>query len=122
MNELELAPGLRLAERMLLMQSALRQWIAAAGMAIVLATLAPVGPVAAEVDRQVDINTASTAELASLPGIGESKAQAIVEHRAADPFQTIEDLKKVKGIGDKTFESLRPHLMVSQAAPKKAQD
>lgn len=122
MNDLELAPGLRLAERMLLMQSALRQWIAAASMAIVLATLAPVGPVGAEVERQVDINTASTAELASLPGIGESKAQAIVEHRTADPFQTIEDLKKVKGIGDKTFESLRPHLMVSQATPKKAQD
>ena len=104
------------------MQSALRQWIAAAGVALLLATLAPVAPAGAEVDRQVDINTASASELAGLPGIGESKAKAIVEYRAADPFQTVEDLKKVKGIGDKTFESLRPHLMVSQAAPKKSED
>ena len=33
----------------------------------------------------------------------------------ADPFRTVEDLKKVKGIGDKMFESLRPNLMVSEA-------
>ena len=104
------------------MQSILRQWIAAAGLALLLATIAPPGPVGAEVERQVDINTASSSELAALPGIGESKAKAIVEYRAADPFQTVEDLKKVKGIGDKTFESLRPHLMVSQASPKKAED
>ncbi len=105
------------------MQSTLRQWIAAAGVAVLLATVAPIAPSSAEVERQVDINTASASELATLPGIVESKAKAIIEHRAADPFQTIEDLKKVKGIGDKTFESLRPQLMVSQAAPpKKSQD
>lgn len=104
------------------MQSTLRQWIAAAGVAMLLATIAPVVPAYAEVERQIDINTASASELATLPGIGESKAKAIIEHRAADPFQTVEDLKKVKGIGDKTFESLRPQLMVSQAAPKKSQE
>lgn len=104
------------------MQSALRQWIAAVGVALLLATITPAAPVGAEVERQVDINTASASELALLPGIGDSKAKAIVEYRTADPFLTIEDLKKVKGIGDKTFESLRPHLMVSQAAPKKPLD
>lgn len=72
-----------------------------------------------EVDHRVDINTASAAELASLPGIGDSKAQAIVEYRSADPFKSIEDLKKVKGIGDKTFEALKPSLMVSEASAKK---
>jgi comEA protein len=98
------------------MQSATRQWLAAVAAALLLAGAVPVR---AEVERQIDINKASAAELATLPGIGDSKAQAIVEHRAADPFETIEDLKKVKGIGDKTFESLRPHLMVSEAGVKK---
>src|SRR4051812_6932997 len=60
----------------------------------------------------IDINTASVAELTNLPGIGESKAKAIVEYRAADPFKSVEDLKKVKGIGDKSFETLRPHIVV----------
>lgn len=101
------------------MQSALRQWILAMAMAACLATLTPIAPASAEIDHQVDINTASATELATLPGIGDSKAKAIVEYRAADPFQTVEDLKKVKGIGDKTFESLRPHLMVSEAAAAK---
>jgi competence protein ComEA len=101
------------------MQSALRQWIVTVAAAVFLAAVAPVPPAGAELERQIDINTASAAELATLPGIGDSKARAIVEHRAADPFHTIEDLKKVKGIGDKTFEELRPHLMVSEAPVKK---
>jgi competence protein ComEA len=91
-------------------------WAAAVALAIMIAVAGPVG---AEVENRVDINTASAAELASLPGIGDSKAQAIIDHRTADPFKTVEDLKKVKGIGDKTFESLRPQLMVSTAGEKK---
>lgn len=96
------------------------QWILAAAIALLAGTTG-VLPASAEVDHRVDINTASVAELATLPGIGESKAKAIVEYRAADPFHSVEDLKKVKGIGDKTFETLRPNLMVSEAsaAPKK---
>ena len=97
----------------------LRQWATALVTVAVLLTLVPAAHVRAEVDHRVDINTASAAELATLPGIGDSKAKAIVEYRAADPFRTVEDLKKVKGIGDKTFESLRPNLMVSEASTKK---
>jgi competence protein ComEA len=102
------------------MQSLFRQWILALAVALVVGT-AGLAAAAAEAEHRVDINTASATELATLPGIGDSKAQAIVEYRAADPFRTVDDLKKVKGIGDKTLESLRPNLMVSEAAtaPKK---
>jgi comEA protein len=101
------------------MQSRIRQWFVVAAMAVLLGVSAPVARVGAEVDHRIDINTASAAELATLPGIGDSKAKAIVDYRAADPFHTIEDLKKVKGIGDKTFEALKPNLMVSDASVKK---
>ncbi|MEO6027473.1 MAG: helix-hairpin-helix domain-containing protein [Candidatus Binatia bacterium] len=101
------------------MQSRIRQWIGVVVLALLVGVLGSVAPARAEIDHKIDINTASASELATLPGIGDSKAKAIVEYRAADPFETIEDLKKVKGIGDKTFESLRPNLMVSEASTKK---
>ena len=101
------------------MQSRLRQSVIVAAVAMLLTAAVTIIPAGAEVDHRIDINTASAAELATLPGIGDSKAKAIVDYRAADPFRTVEDLKKVKGIGDKTFESLRPNLMVSEAGTKK---
>ncbi len=57
----------------------------------------------------LDINKASAAELAYLPGIGEAKARDIIDHR---PYATIEDLKRVPGIGAKTFEKLKPRVKV----------
>ena len=55
----------------------------------------------------VNINTASEAELVSLPGIGEATAAKIVADRQANGmYKTVEDLKRVSGIGDKKFESL----------------
>ncbi len=77
------------------------------------AAAAPVPPP----DRagRVDLNTASAAELEGLPGIGPAKAQAIVEHRARERFRTPEDLRKVKGIGDKLYESLRDRITVGDA-------
>lgn len=57
----------------------------------------------------IDLNRATEAELVKLPGIGPSKAKAIVQYREQQgAFRTIEELKKVKGIGDKTFEKLKP--------------
>ncbi|MFZ5827081.1 MAG: helix-hairpin-helix domain-containing protein [Bacillota bacterium] len=63
--------------------------------------------------RVVNINTASAAELESVPGIGPATARAIIEHRTKrGAFQRIEDLTAVSGIGPKTLERLRPYLKV----------
>lgn len=61
----------------------------------------------------VNIQTASTEELQRLPGIGPSKATAIVTHREHNPFRRVEDIMRVRGIGRATFRRLRPYLSVS---------
>ena len=61
---------------------------------------------------QVDLNQAGWPEFAELPGIGETLARRIVESREADgPFMSLEDVQRVKGIGPKTMERLRPYLL-----------
>ena len=67
----------------------------------------------------VNLNTASPDELVAVPGIGPSKAAAIVEHRKTHgPFKSVDDLKQVKGFRDKLVERLRPELTVA-AVPAK---
>ena len=61
----------------------------------------------------VNITNASAEELQRLPGIGEKKAQAIIDHRKGHPMHKVEDLTKVKGIGRKTVARLRPFLTVN---------
>ena len=64
----------------------------------------------------VDINRASVDELIGLPGIGEVMAKRIIEFREQHgPFKRVEDLLKVKGIGEKSFQKLRPSITVSRA-------
>jgi competence protein ComEA len=60
----------------------------------------------------VNINTATESELAFLPGIGPSRAQAIVAHRQKTPFKKAEDLRRIKGIGRKSLEKIRPYVTV----------
>lgn len=60
----------------------------------------------------IDINTAESAELQLLPGIGPVLAQRIVDDRAANGrFLSLNDLKRVKGIGDKTAAKLAPLIV-----------
>ncbi|WP_275060688.1 ComEA family DNA-binding protein [Fervidobacterium islandicum] len=62
---------------------------------------------------KININTATSEELQKLPGIGPTKAQAIIDYRTANgPFKTIEEIRNVKGIGEKTFEKLKELITV----------
>lgn len=61
----------------------------------------------------ININTASAEQLTALNGIGEAKAAAIVEHRKAHgPFQSVDQLVEVKGIGLKLVEKNRDMMTV----------
>jgi competence protein ComEA len=91
------------------------------GSQIVVPTLQPVGSTAetasrsgdiplliTETDHLVNINTATQAELESLPWIGPALAQGIIAYREANgPFDSIEEIMDVYGIGPKTFENIK---------------
>ncbi len=63
--------------------------------------------------ERIDINTAGAADLARLPQIGASRAQAIIDWREENGgFQTIEDLMQVKGIGEGIFGQVRDYITV----------
>jgi competence protein ComEA len=64
----------------------------------------------------IDLNSASETDIATLPGIGPSKARAIVEYRAANgPFRAVEDLDDIPGIGTATIVNLRGLVSVDAA-------
>jgi competence protein ComEA len=80
-----------------------------------LASAAPAAEQQGLGSSQVNLNTAGTEQLTTIPGIGESMAQRIVEWRDEHgPFRRVEDLMKVKGIGEKSLEKLRPHVTVAE--------
>lgn len=72
--------------------------------------------------HSVNLNTATSAELQQVPGIGPSTADKILKMRKSyGPFKTVDDLRAIKGIGPKRMEKMRKYLTVGKAAPPKAQ-
>lgn len=85
-----------------------------AACALTLALGAGDADAAGTLSGVVNVNTASAQELQLLPGVGESRAAAIVATRKArGGFRRVEELVEVKGIGDAMLERLRPFLSVS---------
>ena len=62
--------------------------------------------------RLVNINTASKEELMSLPGIGESKADAVIDYRLSCSFKSIDDIKNVAGVKDGVFNQIKDQITV----------
>jgi competence protein ComEA len=60
----------------------------------------------------IDVNTATAADLRKLPGIGPKMSQAILDERERAPFKSVDDLRRVHGIGAKTLDRLRPYVTV----------
>jgi competence protein ComEA len=94
------------------------------GVALLAALALVVAPALGAADRQaqaspdapVDLNKATTEALVSIPGIGRVMAERIIAWREEHgPFRRVEDLMKVKGVGEKTFEKLRPYVKVSKS-------
>ena len=65
------------------------------------------------ISGKVSLNTATLDELMTLPGIGEAKAQSIIEYREeVGAFQNIEELKEVSGIGDAIFDQIKENITI----------
>jgi competence protein ComEA len=113
-----------------------RLWKTLAALAVgtSLATLVASAPVAAqaspaknttqaasEATQPIDINAASQSDFERLPGVGPSRAKAIVEMREQlNGFRRVEDLMRVKGIGRKTFQKLSSLVTLGAVPPAKA--
>ena len=68
--------------------------------------------------ERIDLNRATAAQLMRLPGIGRSRAEAILAHRQRRPFQSPGEVVQVKGIGPAWLERNRDHLSAGDPAPR----
>ena len=104
----------------------MHRFVSIAGAALALAALLVTAgtPVLAEekITGVVNVNTASAAELEMLPGIGASRAKAVIEAREAKGgFKSLDDLLAVKGIGEASLAKLRPHLTLEGKTTAKSE-
>lgn len=66
-----------------------------------------------QADGKVNINRAEASELEGLTGIGPTKAQAIIDYRSDHPFQSVEEIQSVSGIGEKTYEKICDQITIN---------
>jgi competence ComEA-like helix-hairpin-helix protein len=86
----------------------------------------PEGPKADELANRIDPNTATQAELAEIPELGEKRAESIVEYRRQylthnpnrAPFNSPSDLERIPGIGPATVETMAPYLEFPKSQSK----
>jgi len=82
-------------------------------MGLILAGAVLITSTPALAKGKVNINTASKRRLESLPGVGDEIATLIVDYRRViGPFMSVDDLKKVPGIGEKKLEALKDAVTV----------
>ncbi len=78
------------------------------------AKASPAGRVRATPASPVNINAATAAQLQTLPGVGASTAQRILDYRQKNNgFKKIEELMNVRGVGEKSFLKLKPLIVIS---------
>lgn len=88
------------------------RWIALLGVLCLVAVGLP--RVSTAQSKAVNINTGSIEQLSLLPRVGPVVAQRIVDFREKNGrFKSLEDLMLVPGVGEKTFELIRPHITLS---------
>lgn len=85
-----------------------------AGLLVLAFLFASLPTLGAETRGVVNVNSASSTQLALLPRVGPSVAERIVDYRKQNgPFKKPEDLMLVQGIGEKTFQLLKPYVAIS---------
>ena len=71
-------------------------------------------PVPASAAESINLNSATAAQIASLPGIGQKTAELVVQYRQKNgPFKNIEEIMNVRGIGEKSFLRIKDRLTVA---------
>lgn len=65
-----------------------------------------------DVELKIDIRTADEKELQALPGVGPKRAQSILEYRNSQPFQNVNEIMQISGIGIKTYQKMLANLVV----------
>ena len=67
----------------------------------------------------INLNTATAAQIATLPGIGPKTADLIVQYRQKNgPYKKVEEVMNVRGVGEKSFLKLKSRLTVTPAKPE----